>query len=150
MFFIIGLIMSTSVYGIVCLLFCALGLGISVPQMIPCIISPVGLTEYFYAYMIWSAIAFPFIILLDYICLRIDSHFSMIPTEEAYYKILIRNVGASFACPFRGLVALKGASKVIDSTGVSFIYCWGQVILHFIWSIAIIIWVAINLYILIK
>lgn len=150
--FFIGLLISTALYGIICLLVCIFGLKIEIALIIQQALSPMSLTGYFYAYMFWSIILFPITILIDFIGYKISCiEDRQIGVRSNPFSSILG--GTLFNCiinPFKGLFALVGARKIIDVGGAYGAYCWAQVITHFVWSIIIIAWVALNFIIIIR
>lgn len=120
MYFVIGLLASTALYAIIFSLICVFGIGIDMTNLL--------------LLSILSYILLRIIHLLWYkICRRFDGFSSY---ENSYLSNFWGYIGADITNPFRGILALKGASKVIDETiGFWFLYSWGQVIVHFVWAI---------------
>ena len=77
----------------------------------------------------------PLLRIIHLIISKINDRINGYSSGDSYIFRLDGYVTAEITNPFRGLVALIGASKVIDTAGFLFLNAWGQVILHFIWSI---------------
>lgn len=139
--FLIGLLASTALYGIVSLLVCVLALGVSLSDIVDGARRLSSFTDAFYAFLLVSVAAFLVAHLLNYLVGRVVYLWE----KRQGYGVRGRSYLASFpgillaeaTNPFRGLLALKGASKVIDSTGLWFLHDWGQTLTHFAWAVAL-------------
>lgn len=149
--FFIGLLVSTALYGIICLLVCAFGLKIEVALIIQQALHPISLTGFFCSFMVWSVVLFPVTILIDFIGYKISclEDRSLGLSSRPYSSVLGGSLITWIFNPIKGLFSLVGAKKIIDVDGLYGAYCWAQVITHFIWSILIILWIALNFIIII-
>ena len=120
MFFMLGILASSNLYAIIFLFVC-IGRGIDMAAVLPLLL----LTYFSYRLVIHP------------IMFRISVKFRGLSYDESYFSSLLGCVGADITNPFRGLIALFGMSKIIDSTGFRRSLSWGGQILHFIWAIAL-------------
>lgn len=128
LFFLAGLLRSTLLYGLVTLVICLFVLGV------PLTVGSGGFIGGFFDFMSVSTVFYPVLLL-------VHPMFAWFGRRRrgmkfSYFQTLFHTLGADLTNPFRGLVALKGASKAIDSKGFYGAYAWGQVIVHLIWAIA--------------
>ena len=123
--FVLGLFSSTALYAIIYALVCTIWLGVDMMEM---------LSVALFAYIVIRILRFIWSKLTWRKWRKIDSR--MIDDEPFFLK-LISITWYDITNPFRGLVALKGASKIIDTKGILFLFSWMTVILHFVWSIVL-------------
>jgi len=135
MYFILGLVKSTLLYGLVSLVACAFAPQIATST------NEGGRIAAIYSFMYVSAAAYPLLLAIHPL-LGLPGR-RRLGVPFVYTQSLFDSLGADFTNPFRGLVALRGASKVIDSKGVSGAYAWAQVYLHLAWAVAFWIWFAL-------
>lgn len=145
--FFIGLLASTALYGVVALLVCVLALGVSMSDVFDGAGRLTTFTEAFYAYMLLSIAVLPVAHVLNYAVGRVvylwERRQGYGVRGKSYFASLPRILAAEATNPFRGLLALKGSSKVIDSRGLWFLHDWGQTISHFVWAVAFwVLWAA--------
>ena len=148
MFFIIGLVRSTALYGIFCLLAGLLGFHIGFNPLFQAALHPGSLQDYFLAYMFWSPALLVATELVFFICSKIQGLFG--GDSDGYFDDILMRFVIAFSNPWRGLVALIGAGSTIDCFDLYGLYCWFQVILHFLWSVALLGFIGIGFFNLIK
>jgi len=138
--FLIGLLASTALYGVLSLLVCVLALGVSMSEVVDGARRFTSFTDAFYAFMLASIVAFVVAHLLNYLVGRVvylwERRQGYGVRGKSYFASFPGILLAEATNPFRGLLALKGASKVIDSTGLWFLHDWGQTLTHFVWAVA--------------
>lgn len=144
MFFIFGLLPSTALYGIFALLVASIGFHIPLATMFQATFEPTSFINVFYAFMIWAPVAYIILSLLNYLVVRIRGVSISFLSEQM--SILV----ASFSSPWRGLVSLVGATQVIDSYDLYGLYCWFQVIVHFLWAIGLFGFIGYGFYLIVK
>ena len=148
MYFLIGLLRSTALYGIFCLLASLLGFHIGFESLIQAAFHPGSLQEFFLAYMFWSPVLLVATELVFFIVSKIHSFFG--GDFDGYFDNILMRFVIAFSNPWRGLVALIGAAHTIDCFDLYGLYCWFQVILHFLWSIALLGFIGFGFFNLIK
>ena len=70
MFFVLGLLMSTALYGIICLLISIFGLHIAIPSLFQVALHPNGFKEIFLAFMFWSPVAYVVLHVINFFMLK--------------------------------------------------------------------------------
>lgn len=140
MFFILGLFLSTALYGILSLGICIFGLKINLPSMLNVAMNPGSMLEIFYAYMIWSVPAYIVLLVVHFLLYKINLLYSPRYRSEFNLETLFSWIIADLTNPIRGLRSLIVGRKYNGSKGLWGIYVWGQVILHFVWTIVLILW----------
>jgi hypothetical protein len=135
--FLLGLVDSAALYGLVSLLVCVFGLEVEMTTIHEAALHPASFLESFYATMFWSSIAYPILRLLHFGIVELRRRLNRVPLRSRATFFLAEVTWADFTNPFRGMIALKGASKVIDSTGLSFLISWGTQLLHLGWALAL-------------
>ncbi len=145
--FIIGLIKSTAFYGIITLIVGLLFFHIPFSTLFQCAFHVTNLSSAFYAFMFWSPVAYPASVLLYFIVYKIKFRNKI----EFWCRIatLTRFI-VTFTNPWRGLVGLIGAYNEIDLHSLYGLYNWLEVILQFVWSIALFVFIGLGFYNLIK
>lgn len=128
MFFVAGLVRSTLLYGLISLLVCLFVLRIPVTP------TGAGFTGGFFAFVSASIAIYPLLLVIHPVFVWVGHRRRRM--RFSYFQSLFDALGADFTNPFRGLVALRGASRTIDSKGFYGAYAWGQVILHLVWAAA--------------
>ena len=136
MFFLLGLLGSTALFGSISLVVFSLFVRDDFRNLLEIAISPSGFAGIFISYMVWSLPAFVAIIVVHIFFVKISNKIRGFDTKTNVFML----IGAAFTNPFRGLTALIGARKVINSTGLERVGSWGEVIIHFIWSVALFCW----------
>ena len=144
MFFFFGLLLSTALYGTFSLPVAVLAFYVSLKTMFEVIFKITGFIDVFYAFMIWAPIAYILLSLLHYLIVKIKGD------ADSFWSEQISTFVASFSNPWRGLVALAGASKTIDSFDLYGLYCWIQVIVHFVWSLGLFGFIGYGFYLIAK
>lgn len=135
MYFIAGLVRSTLLYGLISLLVC-----VFVPQ-VAATTEAEGFVGGFYSFMYVSAVAYPVLLAIHPLIVRIGHRRRSMPFS--YSRSLLGALGADLTNPFRGVAAFKGASRVIDSKGRHGAYAWGQVTVHLIWAALFLIYLIV-------
>lgn len=128
MFFVLGLVRSTLLYGLLSLLVCA-----AAPQL-TATTNDEGMLGAVSTLLYLASAAYPLTLAVHPLLARPGYRRRRLPFS--YSESLLGALGADFTNPFRGLVALRGAAKTINSKGVYGAYAWGQVYLHVTWAIA--------------
>ena len=147
--FILGLLMSTALYGIFCLLISILGLRIDMSILLQAALHPSGFKGIFLAYMIWSPVAYAVLQVINYIMLK--AFYAFTGDDFNFFKDILGRFVSNITNPWRGLVAIKFGSESADEAGLLFwLYCWFEVILHFIWSVALLGFIGFGFFSLIK
>ena len=131
--FFIGILKSTALYGIFSLLVGTLACRVDLATMYNATFNLTTFQNVFYAFMFWSPAAFIVFCILHFLVCKIKDGDSI---GDWFSEALGRFV-ATFSNPWRGLVALGGATRTIDSFDWYGLYCWIQVIVHFVWSLAL-------------
>lgn len=149
MYFLIGLVRSTALYGIFCLLAGVFGFHISIETLLQSAFNPNGIESYFMAYMFWSPALLVIEEIVFFIWTKID-YFFFGSTKHNYFESLMGRFVVAFSNPWRGLTTLIGASKIIDCYDLGGLLWWIEVILHFLWSIALLGFIGLGFYNLIK
>ena len=143
MFFILGLFLSTAFYGVLSLVLYLLLFKPEFAQMLTIALNPNGMPDWFIAFMIWSVPAFIVLSILHLLLCKIDDRANGLGVKT---QISLRTICTwllrDITNPFRGLFSFVGARKTIDSKGWWFIHDWGEVILHFVWAVSLIVWIA--------
>lgn len=145
MFFILGLLNSTALFGFFSLIISFFFSGLSFFEMIGMAFHPESLKEVFISYMIWSLPIYVVLMLIHIGLVFLSNRFHR-NKESFSVEMVFSFFIADFTNPFRGLFSLIGARKVIDSRGANAIYPWFQVILHFVWSILLFVWIGIGFF----
>lgn len=140
MYFVLVLGLSTALYGLVAAVVCVFGFDVAPGALYDAARDPsVSSPEWFFAFVGWSVVAYPVLVAM-HVALSWVAYQVRARRGTAYgvrvFRHGIRVLVAEVTNPFRGLVALRGASGVIDSTGLWFVYDWGHVIVHFVWALA--------------
>lgn len=143
--FFIGLLSSAALYAVISLLVCVFGLEIEMTTIREAALHPTGFLDWFYAVIFWSLAAYPLLRIIHFCTVRLRRRFNRIPLTNPLFFFLIECTWADITNPFRGLVALKGMSKVIDSRGFWFVVSWGTQVLHLVWSICLWAYFALGL-----
>ena len=161
MYFLIGLIKSTALYGIFSLLICTFGLHMNIHSLYQTVfhisylqsfiqtpISVAKIPSLFLIYICWSPVVYIAAIIIHFLYTILRN---LIKGDHYDYleNTMGRFIGA-FTNPWRGLVALIGANQTIDSDDFFGLYCWFEVILHFCWSIALFAFLIMGFYSLVK
>ena len=111
--------------------------------MLTIALNPNGMPDWFIAFMIWSVPAFIVLSILHLLLCKIDDRANGLGVKT---QISLRTICTwllrDITNPFRGLFSFVGARKTIDSKGWWFIHDWGEVILHFVWAVSLIVWIA--------
>lgn len=148
--FLLALVASTALYGVLSLIVCVFGLDIGLTTMLEAAAQPVGATGWFYAFMTRSLVAYPILVLIHVPLVKARM---MRRKWSPYNGPLVFQVPswilADLTSPFRGLLALNGMAKVIDVTGSRWAVAWGGQILHLVWALALWAWLAIGFTILV-
>lgn len=131
MYFIAGLVRSTLLYGFISLLAC-----VFIPQ-VAATTEAEGFVGGFYSFMYVSAVAYPVLLAIHPLIVRIGQRRRSMPFS--YSRSLFDALGADLTNPFRGVAAFKGASRVIDSKGVYGAHAWGEVTVHLVWATLLLI-----------
>ena len=155
MFFILGLFISTAFFGIICLLISIFAIHLDVSVLLQIALHPYGFKEFFLAYMFWSPVAYIVLEIIYYLGLKTSHKKRGDEYHLSQFLLLaIKQFKGNITQPFEGLVTLIGASKVINGdeecTGLFWIYCWFEVILHFLWSVALLGFIGLGFYCLIR
>ena len=149
MFFILGLLMSTALYGIICLLISIFGLHIAIPSLFQVALHPNGFKEIFLAFMFWSPVAYVVLQVINFLMLKAAR--AVTGDDFDFFEDVLGRFVANVTNPWRGLVAIKFGSESADEAGVLFwLYCWFEVILHFLWSIALLGFIGFGFFNLIR
>lgn len=135
MYFIVGLVRSTLLYGLISLL-----VRVFVVQLAASAEAS-GFVGGFYSFMYVSAVAYPVLLAIHPLIVRNGRYRPSTPFS--YSRTLFAALGADLTNPFRGVAALKGASRVIDSKGVYGAYVWGQVTVHLVWAALFLIYLIV-------
>lgn len=133
-YFLLGLFTSTAFYGIVAALVCVLWLDVGASSIVHAAGEHVGLTGWFCAYMAVAPLAYIALRGLDLALMRREGR-SIAPV---WLIVDIVN-------PFRGLVALVGMRDVIDTSGLAKAGSWATQVLHLVWAIALLLWLAVGI-----
>ena len=151
MLFIVGLFKSTALYGIICLLVSIFGLHLTFSDFLQVCFHPNSFREIFMAFLFWSPALYIVVQIINYICLVISNR--RWHAEFHFFDGILGRFIASITNPWIGLITLIGASKTIntdDSTVWLRLYCWFQVILHFLWSVTLLGFIGLGFYSLVK
>ena len=140
MFFIIGLIKSTAFYGIVSLLVSLFCFHIPFSTLYYDAFHVTNLSSAFNAFMLWSPIVYLVMILLHFIICLIKRD------ADHYWGSAMGRFIAVVSNPWRGLVALNGANTLLGANDLYGLYCWFQIILHFVWAIALFVFIGFGFY----
>ena len=149
MFFLIVLIKSTALYGVFCLLVGLFGFHITIQDLLQVSFHPSGFKDFFMAYMFWSPALLIISSLVHLICRKISGLFTGVDDDGFIEGFMMRFVIA-FTRPWTGLTALIGAEKVLDCFDLEGLLAWIEVILHFLWSVALLGFIGFGFFNLIK
>ena len=136
MFFILGLLMSTALYGIICLLAAVFGLNISFSDLLQASNQAKGFMGLFYNYMVLSPVIYIVLQVVNSILLKVIHLIS--GDDTTILESLLESFISNLTNPWRGLFTIIGASDSLSGeSGLFWLYCWFEVILHFLWSVAL-------------
>jgi hypothetical protein len=150
-YFLLGLCSSTALYGVLSLLACVFLFDVDLGT----ITAPAGqdgVAGLFSSYMTLCVPAYPILMGLHVLMVEVGRRFDRRFRDHYYPRnftsVLARVpswVGADLTNPFRGLRSIIGARRTIDSEGLLWVSDWVSVILHLVWSLGLVAWIALGL-----
>lgn len=149
MYFIVGILMSYAFYGFVSFLISIFVLKIKLATMLSALSNLHGFPNIFYAFMVCSLPALIVFSILHYLISWIDENYiNVIPEDwrKPYLDGTLGRIETTILNPIKGLLSPIGARSYIDSFDLYGIYCWIQVILHFISSVFLIGFIGYGFY----
>lgn len=144
MFYIIGFLRRTPLFGLIALPISVFVFNVDFMTIYKNALNPTTLHSYFCAFMFWSILAYPLCVVLHLLMVRISNkHRSL---GEAYMSAL----GADLTAPFRyiGLffMVITGKHKIKDDSTFHDAGDFLQVFFGFVWTVAMIIFFLVGFF----
>ena len=145
--FYLGLLISTSLYGIFCFLFTTIALHVSPGLILKSAFHLSSFLDIFYGYMMWSIPAFIALVIIHYLLVQArefehPSGARFLDDNDDLFSYLL----ADISNPIRGLsepftMLAVHRDGLDDGSLLEKIFDYLESIIHFIWAIALILFI---------